>query len=593
MPISYLNNSKRFEHFNMIQKRQIILPAAHPATVAHLREALNVSETIATLLAQRGINTFGEAKAFFRPALNALHDPFAMKDMDKAVERIELAIDNREKILVYGDYDVDGTTAVALVYAFFSHYAEKDSLDYYIPDRNKEGYGISFAGIDFAAANGFSLIIALDCGIKAGAQIKYAREKGVDFIICDHHRPGAEIPAAIAVLDPKRDDCTYPFDELSGCGIGFKLIQAFAQRNNIAFAELEQYLDFVLVSIAADIVPITGENRILAHHGLERINKNPSLGLKTILDKNVVNREVSINDVVFVIGPRINAAGRIDSGRRAVDLLIAGDSETALISGEIIQKNNTERKGLDKIITEQALSMMLEDELRLERKSTVLYHREWHKGVIGIVASRLTDTYYRPTVVLTHSNGLATGSARSVRDFDVYEAIDACSDLLEQFGGHKYAAGLSLKLENIGPFRERFEQIVAETITEEMLIPAIEIDREIMLSEIDDKLLRILKQFAPFGPGNMNPVFRTANIICGTSRTVGYTNQHLLFDVYDTANESKKLQAIAFNQGKYSSMVDSRKPIDICYTIEENNWSGRNVIQLNVKDIRGIMNYEL
>jgi single-stranded-DNA-specific exonuclease len=443
------------------EKRWALKPQGDAALVAELSQQLNISTTLSNLVVQRGITTFDEAKNFFRPSVNDLHDPFLMRDMDKAIARIEKAIASKEKILVYGDYDVDGTTAVALVYSFLKSFY--DETDYYLPDRYKEGYGISLAGIDYAVENNFTLIIALDCGIKSVDKIAYANERNIDFIICDHHRPGDVLPAAIAVLDPKRDDCKYPFKELSGCGIGFKLVQAYSQKNNIPFSELEKYLDLVAVSTAADIVPIVGENRILVHFGLQWLNKNPRPGIKAILELAQIKHELTVTDVVFIIGPRINAAGRIQDARQAVDLLITANSTDALIEGKSINIVNAERKGLDKEITEHALAIIGEDSRFINRKSTVLFHPDWHKGVIGIVASRLTDKYYRPTVILTESNGYATGSARSVKDFDIYNAIESCSDLLEQFGGHMYAAGLTMKVENIEKFSERFEEIVCST----------------------------------------------------------------------------------------------------------------------------------
>ncbi|MHC1708740.1 MAG: single-stranded-DNA-specific exonuclease RecJ [Bacteroidales bacterium] len=582
-----------------MEKRWVVKKPGDAAIVGELISALDIDENLANLLVQREISTYEEAKAFFRPNLNSLHDPFLMKDMDKAVERIQDAIKDNQKMLIYGDYDVDGTTAVALVYTFMKGFYPH--VDFYIPDRYNEGYGISFKGIDFAAENGFSLILALDCGIKAIEKVVYAREKGIDLIIGDHHRPGDELPSAVAVLDPKRLDCQYPYKELSGCGIGFKLCQAYAQANGIPFRKLEQFLDLVVVSIASDIVPITGENRILAYFGLKLVNTRPRPGLESILlfsnirrkdlfsnssnGKSLFTKELTISDLVFLVGPRINAAGRIESGKSSVELLIAEDLEAAVTIAEQINRNNTERKNLDNLITQQALDMIKQDKEQSNFKSTVVYHPEWHKGVIGIVASRLTEYYYRPTIVLSRSNELITGSARSVKDFDIYDAIDACSDLLEHFGGHKYAAGLSLKAENFEIFRKRFEEIVASTITEDMLTPEIEIDACINLKDVNTKFYRILRQFAPFGPGNMSPVFSTEGVIdTGHARIVG--NNHLKLTVVHPDISGFPLPAIAFQQGQNIDLIKSGQRFNICYHIEENEWNGTTSLQLNIKDIK-------
>jgi single-stranded-DNA-specific exonuclease len=525
-----------------------------------------------------------------------------MNDMDLAVKRIEEAKRNKEKVLVYGDYDVDGTTAVALVYTFLQRQGF-DKIDFYIPDRYGEGYGISTKSIDFARDEGFSLIIALDCGIKSIDKIDYAHQFNIDFIICDHHRPGATLPSAIAVLDPKREDSTYPFDELSGCGVGFKLIQAYTQKNGIPFESLRSYLDLVAVSIASDIVPITGENRILSYYGLKLINSNPRPGLEAILnianiirkteDESLVeaeadvrfSRELTINDLVFILGPRINAAGRIESGRNSVLLLISPDLAHAESIARQINDFNTERRNLDAHITQEALDMIASDPSMRDSLSTVVYNPEWHKGVIGIVASRLTDSYYRPTIVLTLSNGLITGSARSVKDFDIYDAIDACSDLLEHFGGHTFAAGLSLRPENLEKFRARFEQVVTSSITEEMLIPEVEIDLEINLNQITPRFMRILKQFAPFGPGNMSPVFVTPDTQdTGYARIVG--KNHVKMTVFQNAVRSDPFSAIAFQLGDKFPSIVKQQLMDICYHLEENEWNGTRSIQLNIKDIR-------
>lgn len=582
-----------------MEKRWMVKKPGDAAIVEGLISALDIDDNLANLLVQRGINNYEEAKAFFRPNLNSLHDPFLMKDMDKAVERIEKAIAGQEKILIYGDYDVDGTTAVALVYTFLKGFYPY--VDFYIPDRYNEGYGISYKGIDFAHENGITLILALDCGIKAIEKVDYAREKNIDLIIGDHHRPGDELPKASAVLDPKRNDCNYPYKELSGCGIGFKLCQAYAQVNGIPFRKLEQYLDLVVVSIASDIVPITGENRILAHFGLKLVNTRPRPGLESILlfsnirrkdlfsnssnGKSLFTKELTISDLVFLVGPRINAAGRIESGKNSVELLIAETLDAAVTIAEQINRNNTERKNLDNLITQQALDMIKQDKDQVNYKSTVVYHPEWHKGVIGIVASRLTEYYYRPTIVLSKSNELITGSARSVKDFDIYDAIDACSDLLEHFGGHKYAAGLSLKPENFEIFRKRFEEIVTKTITEDMLTPEIEIDACINLKDVNSKFYRILKQFAPFGPGNMSPVFETEGVIdTGHARIVG--NNHLKLTVVHPDISGFPLPAIAFQQGQNLELIKQGQRFNICYHVEENEWNGTTSLQLNIKDIK-------
>ena len=569
-----------------MEKKWVIKSQGDKDLVKRLSKELNINSTLTTLLVQRGITTYDEARIFFRPSLTMLHDPFLMKDMDKAIERIDHAIHNKEKILIYGDYDVDGTTAVSLVYLFFKEYYEQ--ISFYIPDRNMEGYGISFKGIDWANENGITLIIALDCGIKANDKIDYANKYGIDFIICDHHRPGEEIPNAIAVLDPKRSDCSYPYKELSGCGIGFKFLQGYVQKHKMDFAVLEPYLDLVAVSIAADIVPITGENRILAHFGLKQINRNPRAGIKAIIEVSGYKKEFTISDVVFTIAPRINAAGRIESGNKAVELLISGKADLAKIIGDDINKNNTIRKSLDQDITEQALALITRDEKFLKRKSTVLYDPDWHKGVIGIVASRiLSDWYYRPTIILTHSNGQVSGSARSVKDFDIYNAIESCSDLLEQFGGHMYAAGLTLKTENVEAFRERFEEVVSSTIEDRMLVREIEIDAEIKFSDITQKFYNVLKQFAPFGPGNMAPVFKTTGVVdTGFSRLVGNkTTKHLKLILKENGNENA-FEGIAFQLGEHLLNVQKNKPLDICYHIEENNFRDETNLQLNIKDLQ-------
>ena len=566
-----------------MNKRWVIKPKEEEGIVSQLANELGVDPIIANLLVQRGIKSFKEAKNFFRPSLDDLYDPFLMKDMDKAIERLQLAIHRNEKILIYGDYDVDGTTAVSLVYIFLKNYYP--NVDYYIPDRYAEGYGISFQGIDYAKENDFTLIIALDCGIKSIDKVTYAKERSIDFIICDHHRPGDELPLAVAVLDPKRKDCNYPFDELCGCGIGFKLVQAYAIKNNIPFEQLTEFLDLTAISIASDLVPIVDENRILCYYGLQQINSNPRKGIKAILDLANIKKEITINELVFTIGPRINAAGRLETGRNAVKLLVSENHKHAQESGISINVTNTERRTIDVNITQHALSMIEENETLKTKKSTVLFHSEWHKGVVGIVASRLIEKYYRPTIVLTESNGMATGSARSVKDFDVYDAIEACADLLEQFGGHKYAAGLSLKLENLKAFQDKFEEVVSATIQDHMLIPEIEIDAELELNQITPKFFRVLKQFAPFGPGNMSPVFMTKGLIDrGTVRIVG--NNHLKMDIHSNVNQSELFPTIAFGQAHHFDNVLRLKAFQACYAIEENSFNGNVSLQLNVKDMK-------
>lgn len=550
-------------------------------TVNLLSEELNIDEILAQMLVARGIKTFEQAKLFFRPSLDDLHDPFLMNGMEEAVSRIQRAIKNQEHILIYGDYDVDGTTSVALTYSFFKDLYPH--LTYYIPDRYVEGYGISTQGIDYAAHHGISLIIALDCGIKSIDKVEYAKEKGIDFIICDHHLPGDEIPDAVAVLDPKRKDCNYPYKELSGCGLGFKLIQAFASRNDIPQEKVLKYLDLVVVSIASDIVPITGENRILAHYGLKKLNSDPCNGLKALIELSGKADDFTITDIVFSIGPRINAAGRIDDAKQAVKLLIASSTQLAEDAGFIINLKNSERKEFDNNITEQALNMILNSPEMEKRKSTVVYHETWHKGVIGIVASRLTEKYYRPTIVLTQSNGHIAGSARSVLGYDLYEALCECSDLLEQFGGHKYAAGLTMKPENLPAFIHKFEEVVSATITDDMLMQVIEAEKCIDLKDITPKFFRILKQFAPFGPQNMAPVFISRNVYSyGYGSIVG--NNHLKMSVRQ--KDSQVFDCIAFGHGDFLEQINRGIPFDICYTIEENVWKDKRSIQLNIKGIK-------
>jgi single-stranded-DNA-specific exonuclease len=549
--------------------------------IHQLAQELNVDELVATLLVQRGITSFDQAKTFFRPSLDHLHDPFLMKDMDVAVNRIENAIANQENILVFGDYDVDGTTAVSLVASYLKCFYP--NIATYIPDRYAEGYGISFQGIDFAEDNGFTLIIALDCGIKSIDHVAYAKEKNIDFIICDHHRPGDSLPEAVAVLDPKRDDCHYPYDELCGCGVGFKLIQALSQNRNQTIDDLIPYLDLVATAIAADIVPITGENRVLAHFGLQVINASPRPGIAALIQQ-IKKQSLTITDVVFVIAPRINAAGRIKHGNHAVELLTEFNLEQAQQFAKEIEDYNSERKGLDKQITQEAL-LQIEENNEQERFTSVVFQENWHKGVIGIVASRLIETYYRPTLVFTKSGDYYAASARSVRGFDVYNALEACSEHLEQFGGHKYAAGMTLKAENYEAFKNAFEKVVQETIDSELLTPEIEVDAEINFSDINPKLIRILKQFEPFGPQNMTPVFVTKNAIdTGYPKFMGANNEHIRLFVKQ--NNSEGIATIGFNLANKKDLVANQKPFQMVYCIDENEWNGQLSLQLRLKDIQ-------
>jgi single-stranded-DNA-specific exonuclease len=564
-----------------MNKRWAIRDEADELEIQQLAEALSIDAVLSRLLIHRGINTYEDARLFFRPDILHLLDPFLMADMEKAILRIEAAIGAGEKILIFGDYDVDGTTAVSVVYSFFKKIYDK--LEYYIPDRYIEGYGVSLKGIDYAADNGFTLIIALDCGIKSVDKIAYANSRKVDFIICDHHLPGDELPAAVAILDPKRPDCEYPYKELSGCGIGFKLIQAYAEKNDIPFEEVACYLDLVAISIASDIVYITGENRVLAYLGLQKINTDPCTGVRTLMDVAGKSGNYTIADVVFLLGPRINAAGRIDDAKHAVELLISDNEEAARVKSELINLKNIERKGHDLSITDEALSIIDNDETLINRKSTVVYSENWHKGVIGIVASRLTEKYYRPTIVLTRANGHLAGSARSVLGFDLYEALCGCSDLLIQFGGHRYAAGLSLLPENIEAFKARFEEVVSATIKPEQLIQQINIDAELHLSQIEPKFFRILNMFAPFGPENMAPVFVSKNVyVSGVPGLVG--GNHIKMTVIQRG--SPGFETIAFGHGEYIDQIKKDVPFDICYSIEENIWKEKRSIQLNIKGMR-------
>ncbi|MCC8174778.1 MAG: single-stranded-DNA-specific exonuclease RecJ [Odoribacter sp.] len=570
-----------------MEKRWVINTPAEENKIASLSNNLHCSPVIANLLLQRGIETATEAQAFFNPSLNMLHDPFLMKDMDKAVERLDKAIAYEEKIMIYGDYDVDGTTSVALLYKYLRQKTNASLLKYYIPDRYIEGYGVSIKGIDYAAENGFPLIIVTDCGVKAVEKVKYAKEKGIDIIICDHHTPGDSLPDAVAVLDPQRSDCPYPYKWLSGCGVSFKLVQAHSMKHNLPMSELYKLLDLVCVSIASDIVPITGENRILAYFGLLQLNSNPSLGLKTIIKLSGIDKEITINDIVFRIGPRINAAGRVESGCKSVDLMTADEKCDANDMAIDIAAFNDQRKKLDHDITEEAINHILQTEKEADKLTTVLFNPNWHKGVIGIVASRLTESFYRPTVVLTESNGLATGSARSVEGYDLYYAISQCSELLENYGGHKYAAGLTLKIENIEPFKQKFEKIVSETIVTGMRTPQINIDAQIKLSDITPELYQMLKKFAPFGPNNNIPVFMTENVtnFIGTRR-VGRNNEHLKLVVVDDTRICNDRSGIGFNMGDLYEEVHSGKYFDICYCLQENEFMGKTDIQMMIKDIK-------
>ncbi|MBC5835013.1 single-stranded-DNA-specific exonuclease RecJ [Flavobacterium sp. F372] len=549
--------------------------------VQALQNALQVDETVATLLVQRGIETYEQAKTFFRPTLNDLHNPYLMKDMDKAVIRIEKAIANNENILVFGDYDVDGTTAVSLVSSYLRTYYPNVAT--YIPDRYNEGYGISYIGIDYAEDNDVSLIIALDCGIKSIDHVNYAKAKNIDFIICDHHRPGDSLPDAIAVLDPKRADCSYPYDELCGCGVGFKLIQALAENRKQTIEDLLPYLDLVATAIAADIVPMTGENRVLAKFGLEVINTNPRPGIKALI-QNTKKKVLTITDVVFIVAPRINAAGRVKHGNEAVALLTEYNLEQAEQFASEIEGYNSDRKDLDKQITKEAL-LQIEENNEIERFSTVVYQESWHKGVIGIVASRLVENYYRPTIVFTKSGDKLAASARSVKDFDVYNALEACSEHLEQFGGHMYAAGMTLKEENYQKFKDAFEKEVKNTIHPDLLIPEIAVDFELDFSDINEKFMRILKQFEPFGPENMTPIFMSKNVVdSGYAKTLGNEAEHL--KVFVKQNHSPNFNAIGFGLGKKIDIVKNKNPFDAVYVVEENEWNGNVSLQLQLRDIR-------
>ena len=552
---------------------------------SRLAQRYSGTPPISELLAERGISTVQEAERFFHPSLKDLHDPFMMSGMDRAVNRLNRAMGGKEKIMVYGDYDVDGTTAVALVYKYLRNYYS--NIEYYIPTRTEDGYGISRATIDMAAENGVTLFIILDCGIKATEEIAYARELGIDFIICDHHVADEVLPPAAAILNPKLEDSTYPCPHLSGCGVGYKLMQAFAISNSLPMGDLEGMLDLVAVSIAADIVPMVGENRILTYFGLKRLNSNPNMGLRAIIRTcGLSGKEITISDVIFKIGPRINASGRMQSGKEAVDLLVSRDSADAFARAKEIDGYNQDRKELDKQITEEANTILEERDVSHSRKkSIVIYNKNWHKGIIGIVASRLTELYYKPTVVLTHANGLATGSSRSVQGFDVYSAVESTRDLLENFGGHTYAVGLSLKEENIPEFTRRFEEYVNANIRTDQLTPLLDIDAYLTFSEITPEFLTLLRKFNPFGPGNTKPIFCTRRVTdFGTSKLVGKLGEHIKLEVVDDTS-GKVFNGIAFNSAEYFDHIHSGKPFDICYTIEENKRKGSQSVQFLVKAI--------
>jgi len=561
--------------------RWTLKPKPNPETVKSLADSLQIDVPIASLLVQRGIENFEDAKSFFRPSLDHLHDPYLMKDMDKAVVRIQQAIANNENILVYGDYDVDGTTSVALMSSYLK--TKTPLVATYIPDRYDEGYGVSYQGIDFAEDNDFSLIIALDCGVKAVDKVAYAKQKNIDFIICDHHRPGAVIPNAVAVLDPKQADCNYPYKELCGCGVGFKLIQALAKKDGETIDDLLPYLDLVATAIGADIVPITGENRVLAYHGLKVVNQKSRAGFKAIINQ-LKKETLTITDVVFTIAPRINAAGRMKHGQYAVDLLTEVDFDTAVTYAEEIEAFNADRRETDKTITVEALAQIIENKEE-QRLTSVVYQEDWHKGVIGIVASRLIETYYRPTLVFTKSGDKLAASARSVSGFDVYNALEACSEHIEQFGGHMYAAGLTLKEENYEAFKQAFEDEVSKTIDKNLLTPEIKIDTTLELSAIDDKFWRIIKQFAPFGPGNMTPIFMTEDLIdTGYGKCVGEEDKHIRCTVTQSGRE--KFVCIGFNLGNKLNLIKDKKRFKAVYSVDENHWQGNVSLQLKLRDLK-------
>ncbi len=580
------NEKKNYFGKVMIDKKWSIKPVPGPAKVEDLAKSINVNDHIARLLIQRGITTYEEARMFFRPNATDLHDPFLMKDMDKAVQRILAAMDAHEKILVFGDYDVDGTSSVAMVYSFFKNEIGYVSCAYYIPDRYKEGYGISKTGIDFAIDNEFSLIICLDCGIKSVELIQYAKEQSVDFVVCDHHLPGSVLPPAVAILNAKQKDCHYPYKELCGCGVGFKLMQALSQKIGLPAQDVYGYLDMVCIATCSDIVPLTGENRILVAEGLKMLNAHPRPGLKKMLELAKVNKKFTVEDVVFIIGPRINAAGRIKHGSGAVELLMASGNDPLISEyAEILQSSNTERQGLDKSITAEALQMIEENEVLKNKKSNVLFNATWHKGVVGIVASRVLERYYKPTIILTESNGMATGSARSIKGFDVHQAIEECAELLENYGGHTFAAGLSMKIENLSEFQQKFEDTVIAMLNGIVPVPEIEIDEELSLEKINPKFYKIIQQLAPFGPGNMDPVFMCKHVIAleGT-RIVG--DNHLKLVIAPKDHPEMAFKAIAFKQGHHLDELMKGNSFSIAYNLRENEWMGNVSLELDIKDIK-------
>ena len=563
----------------------IVMEPASEEKVSRLATEVGIDRVLAELLVKRGVETFEQTRSFFRPQLSDLHDPFLMKDMDVAVERLRKAITTKEKILVYGDYDVDGTTAVSLVYSFIKRFT--DEVDFYIPDRNDEGYGVSIKGLDWAADNDFTLVITLDCGIKAIEKTRYAASRGIDFIICDHHLPDAELPPAVAVLDPKREDCHYPFDDLSGCGVGFKLVQAYSQRYGVPFETLVPLLDYLVVSIASDLVSVVGENRVLAHYGLRQLNEAPRAGLLAMITLSKLELgHITIDDIVFKIGPRINAAGRMETGRLAVELLTAKGIDEAMTIGEKINENNNDRKSIDREITQEALEMVQNGDSLAWKNATIVYNPSWNKGVVGIVASRLVEAFYKPTIVLTKSNGFVTGSARSIQGFDLYEAIESCADLLENFGGHVYAAGLTLKEDKLEEFSARIDEFVGSKITEEMLTPVVTIDAKLDFARITPKFFRILKQFQPFGPGNNNPLFLTENVYDdGNARKVGAGGVHVKLELLQESQPYHQIPAIAFNKSDFYEYIKAGNPFDVCYSIVENYYRGSSNIQLRIKDM--------
>lgn len=574
------NNATKSEGKKKMNKRWIAKNAPDEEVFQKLKNELKTSDILLKLIAQRNISSLQEAHSYFVPTLDALHAPFLMKNMDRAVDRISKAISGNEKIVIYGDYDVDGTTAVALVYSFFRKL--HSNIDYYIPDRFKEGYGISQTGIDWANGQGATLIIALDCGIKSVDLVQYATGKQIDFIICDHHTPGDTVPDAVAVLNPKQKDCGYPYKELSGCGIGFKLVQAYAGHFNISWSA-EEYMDLVAISISADIVHMTGENRILTYFGLKKINTDPRPGVKALIGISSLKNDLNVNDLVFRIGPRINAAGRITNGMLAVKVLIEENEDKAVEIASTVNQNNTDRQGVDQTITKQALEMIEQMNGHDHRKTTVLFNKDWHKGVIGIVASRLIEKYYRPTILLTESNGYAVGSARSVPGFDLYEAIKQCDPLLEQWGGHQAAAGLTMPLENVDAFRARFEEAVQQTITDELLTPVLEYDMELDLDDITQTFCRSIERFGPFGPENMKPVFISREVyVIDNPRIVGNNHLQLVF----RSDNGNILKGIGFGLGDYQEHISRSKPLNICYTVEPNIYRGVYSISLNLKDIQ-------